>query len=189
LAANIVLFDVLAQAFDVPYHTVPNLSNMAATINWQNEMAASTFGHVAYLLHLYAFKQRYHHYLPLHDFIPGVANVLSNQYYRHIHLTDSQLLAHFNSSFPQTMPFRMCHLRKETLSILISALSRKIPDLGSLINVSKQRMRIGPVGKSFSWRITSILSSSTATTPHHHPSLCTTVSRWPRLSPAKSSQI
>jgi hypothetical protein len=165
LAATIAQFDVLAQTFDVRSHTVHNLSDNAATVAWQKKGAASTSGPVAYLLRLHALHQRHHRYIPLHDFIPGVANVLSDQCSRHFHITDTELLAHLNSSFPQTMPWQIYHLRRETLSALILALSRKIPVLGSLINVPAQRMRIGAVGKSSAWRTTSTRSSITATIP------------------------
>jgi hypothetical protein len=59
----------------------------------------------------------------------------------------------------------MCHLRKETISALISALSRKIPDLWSLLNMPNQQMYIGSIGKKSAWSTTSILFSSTAMTP------------------------
>jgi hypothetical protein len=137
LAATIAQFDVLAQHCDVRSHTVHNLSDNAATVAWQWKGAASTSGPVAYLLRLHALHQRHHHYLPLHDFIPGVANILSDQCSRHFHLTDSQLIAHFNSSFPQTMPWQVCPVRNETLSALISALLTKKPDLVSLLNKPK----------------------------------------------------
>jgi hypothetical protein len=129
LAATIAQFDILDQSFDVRSHTVHSLSNNAATVAWQKKGTTSSLGPIAYLLRLHALHQRHHHYLPIHDFIPGVANVLADQCSRHFHLTDTQLLSHFNASFTQTMPWRMCHLRKETLSALISALSRRRPAL------------------------------------------------------------
>jgi hypothetical protein len=125
LAVTIAQFDVLAQSFDVRSHTVHNLSDNAATVAWQKKGGASSSAPFAYLLRLHALHRRHHRYLPLHDVIPVVANVLVDQCSRHFHLTDAQLLSHFNASFPQTMPWRMCHLRKETLSALISALSKR----------------------------------------------------------------
>jgi hypothetical protein len=110
LAATVAQFDVLAQTFDVRSHTIHNISDNTATVAWQKKGAASTTGPVAYLLRLHALHQRHHRYIPLHDFIPGVANILSDQCSRHFHLTDIELLAHFNYSFPQTMPWQMCHL-------------------------------------------------------------------------------
>jgi hypothetical protein len=110
LAATMAQFDALAQMFHVRSHTVHNLSDNAATVAWQKKGVASTSGPVAYLLRLHALHQRHHRYIPLRDFIPCVANVLSDQCSRHFHLTDDELLAHFNSSFPQTMHWQICHL-------------------------------------------------------------------------------
>jgi hypothetical protein len=165
LAVAIAQFDVLAQKFDVRSHAVHNLSDNEAIVAWQKKGAASTLVTIAYFLHPHALHQRYHHYLPLHNLVPVVVNVLSDQCSHHFHLTDSELLAHFNSSFPQTMPWKMYHLQKETLSALILAFSRKRPVLGSLINMHEQRMRIGPVGILSAWRTQLTLSSSTVNTP------------------------
>jgi hypothetical protein len=165
LAATIAQFDVLAQAVDIRSHTVHNLSDNSATVAWQRKGAASTSGPVAYLLRIHALHQRHHRYIPLHDFISGVDNVLADQCSRLFHLTDQQLLSHFDLAFPQTMPWQQFQLRGATLSALISALSRKRPDLASLLNAPKQRRRIGPVGKSSAWNTTSNPSSATVTTP------------------------
>jgi hypothetical protein len=130
IAATIAQFDVLSQTFDIRSHTIHNLSENSATVAWKRKGAASTAGPVAYLLRLHALHQRHHRYIPLHDFIPGVANVLADQCSRLFHLTDQQLLAHFDVAFPQTMPWQQFPLRSETLSALISALSRKKTRLG-----------------------------------------------------------
>jgi hypothetical protein len=162
LAATIAQFDVLSQAFDIHSHTIHNLFDNSATVAWQRKEAASTAGPVAYLLRLHALHQRHHRYIPLHDFIPGVTNVLADQCSRLFHFTDQQLLAHFDVAFPQTMPWQQFPLRSKTLSALISALSRKKPVLASLLNVPRQRMHIGPVGKSSAWRTTLTRSSDIA---------------------------
>jgi hypothetical protein len=104
LAVSITHADILAQAFDVHSHTTHQLSYNSSTVAWQRKVAASTTGHVAYIIRLQTLQQRHHRYIPLHDFIPGVANVLTNDCSLLFHLADSQLLAHFDSSFPQTIP-------------------------------------------------------------------------------------
>jgi hypothetical protein len=112
LSATIAQFDILAQSVDIRSHTIHNLSDNSATVACQLKGVASTYGPVAYLLRLHALHQRHHRYIPLHDFIPGVANVLADKCSRLFYLTDSQLLAHFDSAFPQTMPWQMFLLRK-----------------------------------------------------------------------------
>jgi hypothetical protein len=164
LAATIAQFDVLAQHCDVHSHTVHNLSDNAATVAWQQKGAASTSGPVAFLHRLHALHQRHHRYLSLHDFITGVANILSDQCSRIFHLTDSQLIAHFNSSFPHTMYWQMCPVQNETLSALISALLARKTDLVLLLNDPKQRMRIGSAGKNSVSCTQSTRSCETVTT-------------------------
>jgi hypothetical protein len=105
LAASVTHADVLSQAFDVRSHTTHQLSDNSATVAWQRKGAASTTGPVAYLLQIRALHQRHHRYVLLHDFIPGMANVMADDCSRLFNLTDSQLLSHFNSSFPQTRPW------------------------------------------------------------------------------------
>jgi hypothetical protein len=164
LAASVAHADVLAQAFDVRSHTTHQLSDNSATVAWQRKGAASTTGPVAYLLRLQALHQRHHRYVPLHDFIPGVANVMADDCSRLFNLTDSQFLSHFNSSFPQTWPWQMFPPREEMLSALTSTLSNKRHALGSLLNAPKQRIHIGCSGKSSLWKATSTLSCALAPT-------------------------
>jgi hypothetical protein len=188
LAATIAQFDVLAQSFDVRSHTVHNLSDNSPTVAWQKKGATSSSGPVAYLLRLHALHQRHHRYLPLHDFIPGIANVLADQCSRHFHLTDTQLLSHFNASFPQTMPWRIYHLRKGTISALLSALSRRRTALAPLLNAPERRMRIGAARKSFASRTTLTHSSQTVRTQSppfkSSPSDIATAARLPCIEPS-----
>jgi hypothetical protein len=100
LAAYGAHVDVLAQAFDVRSHTTHQLSDNSATVAWQRKGAASITGPVAYLLRLHALHQRRHRYVPLHDCIPSLANVMADDCSRLLNLTDSQLLSHFKFSFP-----------------------------------------------------------------------------------------
>jgi hypothetical protein len=164
LAASIAHADVLAQAFDVCSHTTQQLSDNSVTVAWQRKGAASTTGPVAYLMRIQALHQRHHRYMPLHEFIPGVANVMADYCSRLFNLTTSQLLSHFNSSFPQTRPWQMFPPQEEMLSALTSALSKKRHALGSLLNAPKQWMRIGCSGKSSLWKATSTLSCALAPT-------------------------
>jgi hypothetical protein len=164
LAASVAHADVLAHAFDVRSHTTHQLSDNSATVAWQLKGAAPTTGPVAYLMRLQALHQRHRRYVPLHDFVLGVANVMADDFSRLFTLTDSQLLSHFNSSFPQTRPWQMFPPRQEMLSALTSALSKKRRTLGSLLNAPNQRMCIGCSGKSSLWKATSTLSCALAPT-------------------------
>jgi hypothetical protein len=164
LTASVAHLDVLAQNVDVREHTVHNLSDNAATVSWQRKGASSTVGPVAYLLCLQALHQRHHHYVPLHDFIPGTANWMSDRASRLFNLYDTKLLLYFNSNFLQMLPWRLCQFLCETRSALISAFSTKISDLALLLNEPRQRTRIGDAGKGFVWQTTSTPSCATLKT-------------------------
>jgi hypothetical protein len=147
LAASVAQMDVLAQHVDIREHIVHNLSDNSATVAWQRKGASSNVGPVAYLIRLQALHQRHHRYVPLHDFIPGTMNLMSDRASHLLHLSDTDLLLYFNSHFPQTRPWHLCQLRNKTRSTLISALSMKRSDLASLLNVPKQWTLIGDGGE------------------------------------------
>ena len=62
------------------------------------------------------------------------------------HLNDNQLLTLFNSRFPQAEQWRLCRLRKEMHTSLISSLFRKPSDLGSLLKELRRTITIGRDG-------------------------------------------
>ena len=74
---------------------------------------------------LQALHQQQFCYVPKHDYIPGQSNVMTDLLYRAWHLTDDQIVAHFNSNFPQPKPWKLCLLRKPMNLSLILALSKK----------------------------------------------------------------
>ena len=85
------------------------------------------------------------------------------------HLSDSQLVAHFNLHYPQAKPWRLVHPRPEMISSIHSALRKQRPDLPSLLKPPPAKTACGRHGKpSFP-----LLQESTATsTPCRHTSTC-----------------
>ena len=63
------------------------------------------------------------------------------------HLTESQLLTHFDSRFPQNKPWQMQTLAFATNTSLIGALSRKRANLASLLNDNPLPPLRGPSGR------------------------------------------
>jgi hypothetical protein len=78
--------------------------------------------------------------------------------------TDFALLAHFESKFPQTLPWKCCQLRRPMPSALTSALLTRISDPELLFNVPRPRTNIRNDGTSFALTTTSIRSSDVGTT-------------------------
>jgi hypothetical protein len=129
IAPTIAQFSMLAQAVDIRSHIIHKLSDNFAPIAWQRKRATSTSGLITYLLCIISLHHQQHCYLPLHDFILGMANVLADQCYHLFHLADAQLLSYFYIAFPQKIYWHLLPLRREIFSVLTSVLSRKRPDL------------------------------------------------------------
>jgi hypothetical protein len=111
-AARVAQHDVLVSNVDARGATARNFSDNTPTIYWQRKGAVSTSGPAARLLRLQALHQWWHRYVPMDEYLPGPVNVMSGDCSRSLDLTDSQLLHHFNSSFPQNRPWHLCPLSK-----------------------------------------------------------------------------
>jgi hypothetical protein len=142
LASSLAHHNVLVSIVDAREATVRNFSDNTSTVYWQVNCAVSTLGPAARLLRLQALNQRWHRYMPTYDNLMGPANVTFHDCSQRWYLTDSQLLHHFNSSFSQTRPWRLCSLSKRMHSVLISALLTSASD------------RTLPVSRPMPWTVT-----------------------------------
>jgi hypothetical protein len=78
LAASVVQHEVLVTNMDAREATFHNFSDNTPPVYWQRKGAVSTSGPAARLLRLQAIQQRLHRYVPTYDYIPGPANVMSD---------------------------------------------------------------------------------------------------------------
>jgi hypothetical protein len=159
LSVSIAHHDVLAREVDVREATILNFSDNTPTVYWQRKGSVSSAGPTARLLRIQALHQRRHRYVPTFDYLPGPENVMSEDCSRRWDLTDAQLLHHFNSSYPQTQPWRLCQLSKRMHSGLISSLltkesGRALPESGPM-----SWTNIGDDGNNFVWKTMWILTS------------------------------
>ena len=118
-AAYVAHNDVLASAADVHEKIVNNFSDNIPTVYWITKGSTTTTGPAAYILRLASLHQRIHRYVPKLDYIPGILNVMADTASRAWHLTDSELLAHFNSTVSQMRPWHICLLKEELNSSMI----------------------------------------------------------------------
>ena len=115
--------DILAQAVDVTEVTTGTGTDNLAALSWSTKKAVSVTGPASYLLRLMSLHQRAFRYQLRSFYMPGPANSMADDCSRLWHLSDDELLAHFNLHYPQKEPWQICHLRPEMFSALISALS------------------------------------------------------------------
>jgi hypothetical protein len=85
------------------------------------------------LLRIQALHQRHHRHCSLFSHIPGPVNAVADDTSCLWNLSDSQLLAYFNESYPQQLPWRLCHLRAKTKSALILACCGQPSTLASFL--------------------------------------------------------
>jgi len=147
LTGSLLHLDAATQNYDVHKQTLLSKTDNMATLYWQCKGAATTMA--AYLLWLQAWHQCHHQYLLLHDYLPRPQNNMSNDASWMHHLSDNQLLTHFNSSYPQNQSWFLWHPTPSTISAMVSALHRMLSALASFLGVRKPPTPNGLSGPIF----------------------------------------
>jgi hypothetical protein len=117
--------DIIAQQHDIRERTLCAMTDNMAALSRDQHGSTSVDAPSAYLCRLSAFHQRTYRYRLHSSYIPGPLNVMADALSRRWDLDDSQLLAFFNSHFPQTQPWLLCPLRPEMHLSAMLALSKK----------------------------------------------------------------
>jgi hypothetical protein len=102
--------DVLVQVHDACEAMVGLLNDNFPAVSRAKCSSVTMREAGAYLLHISSQHQCHHCYLALPDYMPGGLNTMANDTSQLWHLCDSQLLSYFNSHYPQTKPWQLCHL-------------------------------------------------------------------------------
>ena len=125
LAGTIAHKQIITQAISVAERPIWLSGDNRASISWASKGSATSNTARAYLLRLNALHQRFHRYVPQHDYIAGKANVMADTASRRWDLCDSALLSHFNASYPQVTSWISLTLPPNFLSAVIGALCRR----------------------------------------------------------------
>lgn len=147
LLAMIAHKDILAAHADIAERTLWMVTDNRAALAWSAKGSATSVTSRAYLLRYNALHQRSHRYVATHDHIAGTANTMADDASRKWNLSSAALLTHFNSSFPQALPWQMHHLRSSTHSDLISALFRRRRGSVSPSSAALPPRLLGPSGQ------------------------------------------
>lgn len=139
--------DILLQEVDCAMRTITPLGDNTPQVSWHHKGSTTTTGPAAYLLRMNSLHQRHFRYLSKAGWIAGDANKMADDCSRLWQLSDSQLLAYFNSVYPQMHSWKLVHLRPEMLSSLILALQRKRPAPQSFLNAPQRKTVTGAYGK------------------------------------------
>ena len=143
LAGVIAQNDVITQLWDVRHTTIGTRTDNSPAVGWTLRGSISKDGPVAYLLRLFSLHRRAYRYTVAIEHLSGERNRMADDCSRLWYLTDTQLLAYFNSHYPQDQPWRMYRLRPEMHSSLISALRSKRSLPASWLNEPKPTRKSG----------------------------------------------
>ena len=158
--------DILASAVPIEHISTCSLCDNTPAVSWRTKGSTTTVGLAAYLLQLSSLHQRHFRYKPEIHHIVGDKNAMADACSCLWHLSDSELLTHFNLHYPQTQSWTMRHLRPEMNSALISCLHRKRSLPESYLPEIEKGKELGTSGVRFA-----------------PPSMSTqTFRRWPTLS-------
>ena len=171
LASQIAAQDILLQHCDCREHTISVFTDNMSARAWQRKGARATLGPAAYLLRLLSLHQRHFRYRSTFDYLPGPLNVMADDASRLLHYSDTELLTHFNNTYPQTTPWQLFTLRPEMLSSLITALYCRRSDPASYLPDLNRVTRRGFNGPSIvaSW---ASLRAARTSGIHYYSSKC-----------------
>ena len=165
LAGSVLHHEAAAHCYDVRERTILSTTDNTNTLYWHRKGSVTTTAPTAPLLRLQALHQRYHRYLPLKDYIPGAENQLADLPSRLFHLTPAQLLQHFDTYYPQTLPWRLYCYNTAFVSSLTSAMRNKTCALASQLHAPAPPTPHGNAGLTSAPSITWIRPFKTSGTP------------------------
>ena len=105
LAGSYIHNAVIAANFDTRERTITSCSDNTPTVYWQRKGSVTFIAAPMRLLRFQAIHQHAHRYVPRYDYLPGNLNVLADKASRLYHLTGNYLLHHFNTYYPQKLPW------------------------------------------------------------------------------------
>ena len=127
LAGGLLHLEAICQTFDVRERTVLSKTDNLNTLFWERKGSTTTDKVPAHLLRLFGIHQRYHRYVPRHDYQPGLSNPVADACSRDFHLSWDDLLADLSVHLPEndTGTPQVWTPSSEIVACVLSALARK----------------------------------------------------------------
>lgn len=122
-AAILAGADIACQEYDLQELTTATLTDNTPALSRITKGAVTAKSLGAYLYHLTSLHQQHYHYNDESSHIHGPSNCMADDTSRLQHLTDQQLLTHFNTTYPQERSWTLSRLTSKMNSAILSALS------------------------------------------------------------------
>ena len=122
LAGSVIHHSCMADYFDIRRWTTLYRTDNIASLWWQSKCSTISTSPPDHLLCLQAIHQRFHCYVPRHDFVSGVDKGVSERLSCSRDLTDAAFLTHMDALHPQELTWRLWNPPRELVSSIYSAL-------------------------------------------------------------------
>ena len=107
LSGGVLQHEAAAYLFDIREGTILSHTDNLNTLFWARKGSATDTAITASLLRLLEMHQRYHRYVPRHNYLPGSINQHSDAASRLFHLSNNNFHIRFNTLFPQKKYFHI----------------------------------------------------------------------------------
>ena len=125
LAGGLLHLEALAQTFDIRERTVLSKTDNLNTLFWERKGSATTDRVPAHLLRLFGIHQRYHRYVPRHDYLSGPSNPIADALSRDFHLAWKEMMESLGEYLPNQQPCQVWEPSQSVVDAVIDALLRK----------------------------------------------------------------
>ena len=116
---------VCAKYFDVQHHNITTYYDKTPSVAWSLKGSVSRDSQVAYLLRLLALHCRFYRFISIVAHIVGDTTSMADDASCLWKLSDKELIAHFNVTYPQVRSWKLAALRPWMHSALISSLCKR----------------------------------------------------------------
>ena len=124
--------DVCAQNYDVRHRNITTCCDNTPSVAWSLKGLVSRDSQVAYLFHLLALHHRFYRFMSNVTHIAGNTNSIADNASHLWKISDKELLAHFNLTYPQVRSWKFAALGPRMHPALISSLCKRRSTTGLL---------------------------------------------------------
>jgi len=125
LAGGLLHLEALSQTFDIRERTVLSKTDNLNTLFWQRKGSATTEKVPAHLLRMFGIHQRYHRYVPRHDYLAGPSNPVADALSRDFEESWQELFASLKPYLPEDSTPQVWNPSPKFVSAVIAALLKK----------------------------------------------------------------
>ena len=122
--------DVCAQKIYVRHHNITTCCDNTPLVEWSLKGSVSPDSQVVYFLCLLELHRIFNQFISTATHISGDRNSMADNASRLWKLSDKELIAHFNMTYPQVRSYKLAALRPRMHSVLISSLCKSISTKG-----------------------------------------------------------